>query len=129
MATEIFYCPAIATCKTSVLLLYRRIFPGRKFHTLLWIIGSVIAAYSIAVVLSIIFQCHPVSSLWDPQGTYTCIKFNVEFCVMASLNVVTDIVTLAIPMPLLWRLHIERQQKLKLMRIVLLRGLHVLTSL
>ena len=89
----------------------------------LWIIGSVIAAYSFAVVLSIIFQCHPVWSLWDPQGDYTCIRFNVEFCVMASLNVVTDIVTLALPMPLLWRLQIDRQQKLQLMGIFLLGGL------
>ena len=40
-----------------------------------------------------------------------------------SLNAVTDIGALCLPMPLLWQLHVTREKRIQLMGIFLLGGL------
>jgi hypothetical protein len=45
------------------------------------------------------------------------------FVVMGSLNVVTDIATLCLPMPLLWRLQISTERKLQLIGMFMVGGL------
>lgn len=49
------YTPAITTVKMSVLLLYRRVFPGFKFRKVLWGSGGFIVCYALALELTIIF--------------------------------------------------------------------------
>lgn len=45
---------------------------------------------------------------------------------MGSLNVATDVITLCLPMPLLWRLKISVERRLQVMSMFLLGGLYVL---
>lgn len=45
---------------------------------------------------------------------------------MGSLNVATDVTTLCLPMPLLWRLKVSLERRLQVMSIFLLGGLYVL---
>lgn len=45
---------------------------------------------------------------------------------MGSLNVATDVTTLCLPMPLLWRLKISVERRLQVMSMFLLGGLYVL---
>ena len=45
---------------------------------------------------------------------------------MGSLNVATDVTTLCLPMPLLWRLNISVERRLQVMSMFLLGGLYVL---
>ena len=56
-ANQIFYATCIATIKFSILLMYRRIFPTKKFSVATYVVGTVVAARCIAVILVSIFTC------------------------------------------------------------------------
>lgn len=62
---------------------------------------------------------------WDPaaRANAKCIKLNLDWVIMASFNVVTDIVILCLPLPLLWRLQIDMERKLQLIGLFLLGSL------
>lgn len=122
-ATELMYDPAIAAVKLSVLLLYRRLFPNRRFRIILWCVGGFIVCYSSIQNVMTIFDCHPIEAIWNPFVKGTCIDLNTLAIVMGILNIVTDFVTLILPMPLLWRLQISRVWKLQLMGIFLTGGM------
>ena len=123
LATELFYPSAIAGVKLSVLLLYRRLFPNRRFRIAIWCAGGFISCYTIILTLVQLFQCRPVKAGWEPFMKGNCIHVSIEVMVMACLNVLTDFITLMFPMPLLWRLQMPRKQKLQLIGIFLTGGM------
>lgn len=131
VAKEVLYNPAIVAIKTSILLLYRRIFTDRgsnpSFNVTLWCTGSFILSYSICqAVLSVIY-CKPVKALWDHQTESKCINFDDVLVVLSSLNIGTDIFILCLPVPQLWKLVMSKRQKCNLIGIFLLGGLFVST--
>ena len=128
IATEIFYCPAIACVKFSVLLLYRRIFPNPRFRIIIWSLGAFITCYSLVLLFGIIFQCKPIRGAWDPAIDAKCIDLGLIIVVTSALNVFTDVSTLCLPMPLLWRLNLPKERKIQLTGIFLLGGLYVLSQ-
>ncbi|KAI4193618.1 MAG: hypothetical protein LQ350_008233 [Teloschistes chrysophthalmus] len=120
-AISIIYLVNIAAVKFSILLLYRRIFGvDRAFSVLSWCLSGLIFAYSLAGIFVIIFQCSPVHGFWDFMIPHTCIDFGTPATVTAVLNVITDFLTLALPMPLIWQLQMPFTRKLQLAGIFLL---------
>lgn len=123
LATEVLYNPSIACVKFSILLLYRRIFPARAFRTYLYIVGAIIFTYSWINVITAIFQCRPIAAAWDLSITdATCVKLNIEIVVFAVLNCVTDLTTICLPLPILWRLQIPLRRRLQLVALFLAGG-------
>lgn len=90
---------------------------------MLWALGGFILLYSIILFFSVIFQCNPVRGAWDFTVPSKCIKLSLEIMVMSALNATTDFLTLCLPLPLLWKLHLPKQRKIQLMGIFLLGGL------
>ncbi|KAL8948273.1 MAG: hypothetical protein Q9222_005521 [Ikaeria aurantiellina] len=124
-ATELFYNPAIATVKLSALLLYARIFPGRTFRIILWAFGTFIALYNIIEVFLFIFHCDPINGAWDMSVKAKCLDLSTDVTVIGALNGATDIITVLLPLPQLWKLQLPMGQRLQLMGIFLLAGLLV----
>ncbi|KAK0511558.1 hypothetical protein JMJ35_006131 [Cladonia borealis] len=122
LVTEAFYIPGVTAVKLSALLLYRRIFPSKNFRRILWIVGGAIICYTIPQPPILIFQCVPISGAWDPAVHIRakCVPLNDIFTAFGSLNVVTDIITLSLPLPLIWRLQINKVQKFQLFGTFLL---------
>ena len=120
---ENFYAPAIATTKFSVLLFYNRIFSIPKFRTVLYILASTVAAWWIAMQFTVIFECTSIDFSWDQRGKGHCINLDKFFLGQAIPNIVTDIVLLAIPLPMIWNLQLPRSQKVALSGVFLLGGL------
>ena len=127
VAKEVLYNPAIVSVKTSILLLYRRIFAdkglNRSFNLCLWGTGLFTLAYSIVGVFTILFHCTPVNSLWNPTVPTKCINFEAVLIIVSSLNIAADILVLCLPMPLLWGLKMPVRRKVQLTCIFLLGGL------
>ena len=71
----------------------------------------------------IVFECRPVDAAWALGVPGNCINMNVALVVMAGFNVLTDFITLGLPLPRLWQLQTSRTRKLQLMGIFLLGGL------
>lgn len=129
IATEVFYCPAIACVKFSVLLLYRRIFPNRGFRIIIWSLGAFIVCYSLVLFFGIIFQCKPIRGAWDPTVEAKCIDLGLIILITSALNVFTDVSTLCLPLPLLWKLNLPKERKVQLTGIFLLGGFVCIASL
>lgn len=125
---ELFYCPAIACVKFSVLLMYRRIFPNPRFRIILWSLGALIVCYSLVLLFCVIFQCKPIRGVWDPMIEAKCIHLSIIILLTSSLNVFTDVSTLCLPLPLLWGLNLPKERKVQLTGIFLLGNLYILAQ-
>ena len=103
-ASVCIYPPAMAFAKLAILVFYLRINPDRGFRLQVFAIMFIITGYSIAVILANIFECKPISKFWNPLLPGKCIKISDIYLSTGILNVVTDFLVLAVPMPMLVRL-------------------------
>ena len=124
-ALGLLYPPTIAVVKISTLLLYVRIFPGRTFRYVLWATGIFISTYSTIFVLALLLQCRVFIKFWEMNVNAKCIEPGKLWMVMGGLNVLTDLVLLALPLPSLWRLQMPRRTKAQVAGIFCIGGLSV----
>ena len=82
-------------------------------------------AYSLAQVFFDIFQCVPISSAWNPSETGKCLPYGALVLAMGIVNIITDVIMLVLPMPLLWKLNVSKSRKWMLMIMFSLGGLSV----
>ena len=119
----VLYRPSIAAVKISVLLLYRRIFPQQGFRILLYWYGGFVLIYTTIFATLDIFHCSPVDHAWSTVTKSSCLNMDTIWVVGGSLNAVTDIAALCLPMPLLWHLHVTKGKRFELIGVFLLGGL------
>ena len=117
------YNVSIAVIKLSILFLYGRIFVQPWFKKALIALGAFVIAYSIAQIFGDIFQCVPIKSLWDPSVSGYCINYPDLIIIMGVINIVTEIIMLVLPLPLLWRLQLSRSRKSLLTVLFTMGGL------
>jgi len=128
LGVQELYTTGIGCAKISVLLMYHRCFPSQRFRICLWAVGTFIAAYSFVQFLVIIFQCTPVRGAWDPSIKASCIHLMLELEIMGILNAITDIITVLLPMPMLWKLQMPLKQKIEVMLTFLVGGFVCIVS-
>jgi hypothetical protein len=113
LANFILYFTTCATIKASLLLLYYRYFGiSKPFRWALYVCSAIIACWYVAVFFGTIFQCTPVSAFWDrTMRNRKCVDV-VHFPVGSGItNLLTDIMILCLPIPMVWTLHTNRAQK------------------
>src|SRR5689334_21951056 len=112
------YSAGIMFIKLSFLLLYRRIFKSAStpsWRCLWWITLFVVVGYSIGGILASLLACLPIYSGWDLTITPSvCINKAAFYIANACLNVATDLVVLALPIPIIWRTLLSLRQKILL---------------
>ncbi|TGJ81300.1 hypothetical protein E0Z10_g7465 [Xylaria hypoxylon] len=128
--TQITYKTSINLTKSSVLLLYLRIFSAVKwFRRTCLVVLAFIALYCIAVIIATVFQCIPVAAAFDKTITdKTCIRNGYFWFANAGVSIATDVIILGIPMPLVYSLQIPRVQKIALIFVFTLGAFVVITS-
>ena len=127
---NILYTITWPLIKTSILLLYRRIFfVNRRFTQFVDVMLGVMACYIISTVLVDIFGCHPVDKSWHPLKEGHCIDSIKLFKATAALNVSFDGIILLMPMPMVWRLQASLKIKLAVTFIFALGALTMVTSI
>ena len=114
ISMEVLYCIGTAAFKYSALLLFHRIFGSVPHLTaFLWCLAFVILANNIAEIFLSIFQCTPVHKAWDQSVEGSCVAILPAACIPGSINVISDVVTSLLPVPLIWNLHMERNRKIQ----------------
>lgn len=113
LANFVLYFTTSALIKASLLLLYYRYFGiSKRFRWALYTCGAIIACWYIAVTFSTIFQCTPVSAFWDRTIQHAKCVDLVQFSIGSGItNLLTDVMILCLPMPMVWSLHMNRAQK------------------
>lgn len=114
---------ALLTIKLSILLLYRRLFIGRRTVIILYLLGAVVTAWWLSTILVWVFQCNPVRGQWDWTVPATCISQRTIFIATALPTPLTDIAMLLVPVVHVWRLQMTRSRQLVVSGMFLLGAL------
>ncbi|KAL1868530.1 hypothetical protein Daus18300_005964 [Diaporthe australafricana] len=127
-AYSFVFAAAITLTKSSILLLYTRIFEvsDSRFRTLLWTAAFFVAAYPLTFVIGMASCCKPISFYWtqfagDTDG-HCPLKTGLFFVVMAIINLFIDFVILVLPIPSILRLQMSWRKKAGVCGIMLLGG-------
>lgn len=109
--------------KVSLLLFFYRIFQvDLKFRLASWIVGFVLVVWSTVSMLLMIFSCHPIKANWDlnlylsPKTRCYPRAYHV-LNIHGYCNLVTDFALLFLPLPMLWKLQMNKMKKLSILAI------------
>lgn len=123
---QVTYFTASALVKTSILLLYRRIFGVcPRFRITIYVCQTLVACYFVICLLLCIFGCKPVSYFWNKDQAGSCFDETQFFRWNGVTSLLLDILILALPLPMIWRLRLKQEQKVALSGIFMLGGLYV----
>ncbi|KAH3928735.1 hypothetical protein HBH98_107900 [Parastagonospora nodorum] len=114
--TEIFYVMAVALTKMSFLCFCLRVFPRRELRSTLYTLLAVSTAYGLAFTLTCIFNCTPISYIWqnwDGEHSGKCINFHIFGWAHAGINIALDVVIIGVPIPELLRLSMSVRKKVQ----------------
>jgi hypothetical protein len=113
---QIVYKIVIAVNKLSFLCLYLRIFPQRIFRLICYYGLGVISIWGAAYVFLTIFQCKPIASFWDKTiKTPKCLDKEGLWMSYSVINMVLDLLILALPIYPLSQLRLQRSKKIGLL--------------
>ncbi|KAL1967975.1 hypothetical protein VTN77DRAFT_2392 [Rasamsonia byssochlamydoides] len=128
LAIPMYNCSLWCT-KISILFQYLRIFPGRPIRIACYTIMGIVCSYSLWAVVSGYLNCIPVARFWDRSIPGNCLNFEALWFFNAAMNLLTDMVLLILPMPVLNSLQLPRKQRLALMGVFAVGGLVCITSM
>ena len=122
MAIQLLYFSTAAAIKTSLILLYFRLFGViRWFRWVLAFTEVIVALYFIVDLFVAIFECKPVAFYWDTSiKGGKCIDENQFYRWNGVANLLIDFIIWSLTLPVIWHLHLNIRQKLSLSGIFLL---------
>ena len=114
-ALQILWTASMPCVKWSLLLYYIKLFPLRQFRIAAWSIGIFLAAWLVGCEIAIIFQCSPLQFAWNRTiANGHCIDVTKFYIAATVLNMATNLITLALPLPIIWGLQIDTHKKVAL---------------
>ncbi|KAK3989888.1 hypothetical protein QBC44DRAFT_395337 [Cladorrhinum sp. PSN332] len=116
----LFYNLSLVFSRISILLLYRRIFTYRWTKRAIQVVLVLVIAIGIWLVISVCTACVPLEAFWNWSLFWTqkvyCQPGNIWWA-NAALHVASDLVIMALPMPVLSALKLPRRQKYALVGV------------
>ncbi|KAI1110018.1 hypothetical protein F5Y14DRAFT_466145 [Nemania sp. NC0429] len=111
-----FYAVCIVLLKSAIILSWLRIFDPLKTrgfffwscHALLW---TNVLLYTVILITANI-TCKPFAKLWDKTLPGTCSDNNAFDVATATFNLLSDLLTLLLPQPVIWRLNLATKKKI-----------------
>ncbi|KAI0434598.1 hypothetical protein F5Y09DRAFT_295946 [Xylaria sp. FL1042] len=109
--------------KVSILLLWIRLFgSSKRLRILCWVLIGLTTAWTFAFFFTTLFQCGTRWSMnWSPIGVFLsqCIESLNVLTVFAATDILSDLIIISIPLPLIWRLHLPTKKKIALNSVFL----------
>ncbi|KAH7154029.1 hypothetical protein DER46DRAFT_687672 [Fusarium sp. MPI-SDFR-AT-0072] len=127
--STVVYNLALAVIKTIFLLQYYRAIPVRQYKKTYITCVVLVTCWSLSQIFLNTFMCVPIASFWDVTIKGTCILNKSSFYVGAAGNILTDILIMVLPIPVLRSLKLGRRQKWILMSVFCLGIFTCLISL
>lgn len=111
-----------AATKASLLLLYYRLFsPSKCFRLSVRIGAAVVFCQWFSLTCLTIFECIPIAAFWDRAiQNAKCMDLARVTLASGVLNLLTDVLILCLPIPMVWGLNTTKAQKVTLTGIFLL---------
>ncbi|KAF2152254.1 hypothetical protein K461DRAFT_278465 [Myriangium duriaei CBS 260.36] len=128
-ASNLLYNVSLTLSKMSVLLLYRRIFTVRSFEIMFWIVTSIVLSEFFVSEFGLIFATKPIEAQWKFWLPHTSIDNKKFWLATAIINILLDVIILAMPQTRVWKLHQKKKSKLLLSVIFLMGAFVTLVSI
>lgn len=112
---QFIYVPSVTFSKLSILALYLRIFTIKTYRYAVYAIEAFLGLVWLTSFVLAFRECAPFQYSWDktiPNGH--CINLLIPFRLIGGLNLLSDILMLILPLPVIWRLHTSTNQKIGL---------------
>jgi hypothetical protein len=112
--TSEVYLLSLMGYKTAILLTYYRIFEvSRHFRYACWAVMFFVVGYLSCNMLTEVFGCHPIQKFWDPNfKPGSCIAFTAADIAYGAMHVSSDFAIALLPLRMVWRLHMDRRDKI-----------------
>lgn len=114
VVAEILYAFNLGWTKLSLLMMYYRIFRVPYFKKMAYVVGTFVMAWVVCVTFLFIFICVPVQKLWYPDLPGHCVNQVGTWIANAASTILTDLIILLMPLPQLWKLHLQTREKIGL---------------
>ncbi|KAH7065798.1 hypothetical protein BKA63DRAFT_608342 [Paraphoma chrysanthemicola] len=129
-AYQLVYPLALFSVKASILALYHRIFPQKQFRWMIYFVAGFVTIYTVVVFFVNAFECRTYPSrAWSPSFPAGCNNLPALYFSTASINILTDVAILVMPLRAFQQLHMQRRKKFALMGIFMIGGVAVLASI
>jgi hypothetical protein len=109
--------------KSSILLLYLRIFVITPFRRVAWVMLALVICWGVGSTFAAIFQCTPVRRVYNNSIEGHCISNTVVWYANGSFNIASDIVILLMPLFVIRSLKLGRRDKIGLILVFTIGGL------
>jgi hypothetical protein len=99
---------------------YYRIVQGvPKLRIIFIVVMVLVACWAIIQIIMLAVTCIPIEHLWDPTIEAYCLPIpsGTSIWLNSAGNMVTDIIILVLPLPVVWRLNLKKTQKFVLLGV------------
>ncbi|KAI1378068.1 hypothetical protein F4677DRAFT_34528 [Hypoxylon crocopeplum] len=108
----ITYNTTLLLIKFTLFFQYYRLIQEVPHYRIFYIaVMAVVGSWVIAQEFILIFSCTPISTYWDHDPSGKCLDSNLLGWMNSIGNIVTDVVILVLPIPVVWRLNLKRGRK------------------
>ncbi|OQE37094.1 hypothetical protein PENCOP_c010G01814 [Penicillium coprophilum] len=126
-----FYNLTMILAKISALTLFTRVFHSRRFLIITYVLISFLALFGLWTTLSGFIYCIPIHYFWNPSQEARkkhCLPDGPTWFTNAGIQTFTDLLIVAMPIPLLLKLQLPKRQKWAIIVVFSLGILIVATS-
>lgn len=97
----------------AILLLYIDVFGGTLwFRRVAWLGLLIVCLFYVGALTTTLRLCQPVAFNWDLTLDGSCGDEGVAQLAAAAINMVIDVGIVALPLPIVWGLHMRTSQKI-----------------
>ncbi|KAI9668934.1 MAG: hypothetical protein M1829_005246 [Trizodia sp. TS-e1964] len=112
-AASLLYSAEIALVKLAIVAFYHRITPNRAHRYVLYFVAALILGFCLSHQLAFTFQLSPTAAIWNRTIKTAVQRFKVEDLTLANgiFQILSDVVLLLLPIPILSSLQCSRRVK------------------
>lgn len=116
VAISAWYYVTINLSKLAICIFYRILFPQRSVFVILCITAAILVGDSVACLIADLTACNPFEAQWASTEVQNekCINKETLYVWSTFPNIITDIILLILPLPIIWKLHTPTKLKMAL---------------
>ena len=117
---QILYPLSVTGTKLAILLFYLRLFPMKSFRRCIKGLMVFFGVIGAVVTFVAIFQCRDVEDAWEIALPTNCLTQTSMLEGQAIFNLLSDVIIILLPIPVIWRLHMSLKRRLVLLGLFMI---------
>ncbi|KAI9763513.1 MAG: hypothetical protein M1840_000466 [Geoglossum simile] len=122
------YSMSVGLVKLSILALYARIAPTRRYRMIVYSIALAVVAQLVQKEIGFLAACHPLENFWNSTTHESCIGILPFITVNAAINIFIDLIVCILPIPVVRKLQLNQRKKISIYIIISLGFIPVIAS-